>query len=97
MHEKLRQAIDVSLAQSRRVNVTRKSDIDRDNVGRRFAPGPDRSALAVRKTADPLDSYDDRAGYNEDFIGPGSRRVALPELGHLAPLACVAGVAILEE
>jgi endonuclease G, mitochondrial len=61
--------------------VTRKSANNRKTADRRFAPFADRADLAVRKTADPIDSYHGRFGYQEDFIGAGSKRVPLPGLG----------------
>lgn len=53
-----------------------------NRVDRRFAPSPSRDELRVRKTPDPLESYAGRAGFDEEFIGSGSRRVPLPGLGN---------------
>jgi endonuclease G, mitochondrial len=39
-----------------------------------------REELRVRKTADPIEDYLDRAGYGESFIGSGNRSVPLPGL-----------------
>jgi len=60
--------------------MTRKS---RSSGGiRRFAPSVERVDLAVRKTADPIESYANRIGYREDFLGTGVKLVPPPSLAH---------------
>lgn len=62
-----------------------KSTKNPDRVGsRRFSPVSGRDELRVRQTPYPIESYRDRAGYQEDFIGPGSQAVPLPTLGRWA-------------
>jgi len=47
---------------------------------RTFAPVPDRGPLRVRQTPDPIESYDNRDGYDEQFLGE-CLHVPLPGLG----------------
>lgn len=59
--------------------MTRKSAPRK--ILRRFAPSADRLDLSIRKTPDPIETYSDRIGYREDFLGRGRHLVALPTLG----------------
>lgn len=49
----------------------------------RFAPQPSLDAQRVRTTPDPIESYEDRAGYQPDAIGADAL-VPLPQLGEAA-------------
>jgi endonuclease G len=54
--------------------------------GRRFVPPPATLGLPQRTgerqvdTPDSIGSYEDRKGYDPEFLGPGKRRVELPDL-----------------
>lgn len=49
----------------------------------RFAPLPELGTERVRLTPDPIESYEDRTGYQPDFIG-AEHAVPLPKLGAAA-------------
>jgi endonuclease G len=57
---------------------------------RQFAPTTGRSILRVRETMDPIESYEDRDGYNPDFLADGAFRVEMPGLGEWARVGAVA-------